>query len=232
MPKIIAGKRVSKALTHEIEKKFLNWLAQRIPNYIVPNHFSYLAILSGVMTGVSYALVSINKAYLFLASLFIFFHWLFDSMDGTLARHRGISSEKYGYYLDHFCDMITVLSLGIGLAISGIVKPYIALLLIIAYYLVSINVFIMNYIEKEFKLSMWKIGPTEARLFIIILSIAAFFINKQFMIMNQSFTFLDIVLMPLEVIAIILTIIAFIINAHKFYKQEFPKGQRIRNPKH
>ena len=231
MPKLLTGRRVSEALTHRIERKILHKIALLTPRWVTPNMYSYAAITSGILIGISYYLVNNNRLFLLLASLFIFFHWLFDSMDGTLARHRGISSEKYGYYLDHFCDMLTVLSIGIGIAFSGIAHIFTGLGLVILYYLISMNTFIMNYIEREFKLSIWKLGPTEARMLLITLNIAAIFITNTFTVYGLELSFLDIVLLPVEIIGFIVIVIGFTINAHKFYKEEFPHGQRVKHSK-
>jgi hypothetical protein len=42
--------------------------------------------------------------------------WLGDSLDGTLARVRGIERPTYGYYLDHLVDAIATAAIGIGLS--------------------------------------------------------------------------------------------------------------------
>jgi len=42
-------------------------------------------------------------------------HWLGDSLDGTLARVRGVERPKYGFYLDHVMGALSVVLWGWGL---------------------------------------------------------------------------------------------------------------------
>ena len=56
--------------------------------------------------------------WLWVASALLVVQWFGDSLDGTLARVRGIQRPKYGYYLDHFVDAIATAAIGIGLGLS------------------------------------------------------------------------------------------------------------------
>jgi archaetidylinositol phosphate synthase len=58
-----------------------------------------------------------------VASALLVVHWLGDSLDGTLARVRGIERPRYGYYLDHLVDAVSTAAIGIGLGLS----PYMLL---------------------------------------------------------------------------------------------------------
>jgi phosphatidylglycerophosphate synthase len=45
-----------------------------------------------------------GRGWLWVASGLLVVQWIGDSLDGTLARVRGIQRPKYGYYLDHIVD--------------------------------------------------------------------------------------------------------------------------------
>ena len=51
-----------------------------------------------------------------------------------------------------------------GLALSGYIHPAIAVGMLIAFLMFSIEVYLASYTLKTFRLSYWKFGPTEIRL--------------------------------------------------------------------
>ena len=55
--------------------------------------------------------------WLWVASALLVVQWIGDSLDGTLARVRGIERPTYGYYLDHLVDAIATAAIGIGLGL-------------------------------------------------------------------------------------------------------------------
>jgi hypothetical protein len=62
-----------------------------------------------------------------------------------------------------------------GLALSSYMSPLIALGLLIAYFLLSIEVYLTTYTIGAFHLSFWSFGPTELRLLLCIGNVALFF---------------------------------------------------------
>jgi phosphatidylglycerophosphate synthase len=77
-----------------------------------------------------------------VASGLLVVQWLGDSLDGTLARVRGIQRPRYGYYLDHLVDAIS--TAGIGLGLSPFMLLSVATLIVVAYLILSINVYLVN----------------------------------------------------------------------------------------
>jgi phosphatidylglycerophosphate synthase len=63
-------------------------------------------------------LSSESKAWLWAASGLLVVQWIGDSLDGTLARVRGVQRPKYGYYLDHIVDAVATAAIGVGLGLS------------------------------------------------------------------------------------------------------------------
>jgi hypothetical protein len=71
---------------------------------------------------------------------------------------------RYAYYVDHVLDVIGATMLLGGMAISGFMTPLIALSVLVAYLLVSAEVFLATAVGGEFRLSFVRIGPTELRI--------------------------------------------------------------------
>jgi len=91
-------------------------------------------------------------------------NWFGDSLDGTLARVRGLERPRYGFYVDHVLDIVGITLLMVGLACSGVMGPILALGVLIAYLLVAGEVFLATAVRREFHMSFAGVGPTELRL--------------------------------------------------------------------
>ncbi len=105
---------------------------------------------------------------------FLALNWLGDSLDGTLARVRQRQRPRYGFYVDHMVDSIGSLALMGGLAMSGYMHPYVAMGLLVAFLLLSIQSYLATYTLSQFQLSFWNFGPTELRILLAIGNLALF----------------------------------------------------------
>ena len=149
------------------ERRLLRFLAAHIPPSISPNHMTGLGVLAACGTGAAYALSSVHTAWLWAAIGCLVIQWFGDSLDGTLARVRGIERPRYGYYLDHIVDAFATAVIGLGLGLSPFVDMGVALALVIAYLVLSINVYLESSVLGVFKLGYSRIGPTEVRIILI-----------------------------------------------------------------
>jgi phosphatidylglycerophosphate synthase len=101
-------------------------------------------------------------------------NWLGDSLDGTLARIRNCPRPRYGFYVDHIADSVAALFLMGGLALSGCIHSSIAIGLLIAFLMLSIETYLATYTVGKFYLSHSKFGPTELRLLLAAGNLAVF----------------------------------------------------------
>ena len=156
--------RIHHGLFSSPEKRTLIWMAERTPRWINSDHLTLLGLLAQIMAGASYALARWNRYWLLGVIAFLALNWLGDSLDGTLARVRQQQRPRYGFYVDHIVDSFGVLTLMGGLAVSGYMHPYIAIGLLVAFLLLSIQSYLATYTLGEFQLSFWNFGPTELRI--------------------------------------------------------------------
>lgn len=166
------ARRVQESVLAVAEKRALVWMAGRTPTWINSDHLTLLGFLAQAMAGVSYALARGNRYWLLAGIGFIALNWLGDSLDGTLARVRRRQRPRYGYYVDHILDSFGALFLMGGLALSGYMHPWIAMGLLIAFLLLSIQSYLATHALGEFRLSFWSLGPTEIRIALVIGNLA------------------------------------------------------------
>jgi len=156
-----------------LERRLLPKLAEALPAWVVPDHLTLLGLIASTGIGLSYYLSNHNEAWLWAASLLLVVNWFGDSLDGTLARVRRIERPRYGFYLDHLMDAYSTFMIGMGLGLSPYMLLAVGLAIVIAYLLLSINVYLETHVFGEFNLGYALIGPTEVRVILIALNIIA-----------------------------------------------------------
>lgn len=157
------------------EKKALIWMAQRMPAWVNSDHLTILGFVSLLAVGLSYWYSRYSRTGLFLVMLFFVLNWFGDSLDGTLARVRNCQRPRYGFYVDHVLDACGSLFVFAGLAASGYMSERVAVGLLVAYFLLSIEVYLATYAVGKFHLSVGAFSPTELRLLLIAGNIALLF---------------------------------------------------------
>ncbi len=169
--------RVQESWVASHEKCALLWLAARVPQWIGPDHLTGLGLVAQIGAGACYALAGSNKhgwtRYALLGVIAcLALNWLGDSLDGTLARVRGQLRPRYGFYVDHMVDSFGGVALMGGLALSGYMHPSIAIGLLVAFLMLSIQSYLATYALGEFRLSFWRFGPTELRILLALGNVA------------------------------------------------------------
>ncbi|HEU0139411.1 MAG TPA: CDP-alcohol phosphatidyltransferase family protein [Bryobacteraceae bacterium] len=167
--------RAQLSLFAPLEKRVLVWMAQRMPAWVSSDHLTFLGFAAMLLAGLSYWAARWNSYALLLVVVWLAVNWFGDSLDGTLARVRDRQRPRYGFYVDHITDAFGTFFLLGGLALSGYMSPLIALGLLIAYFLLSIEVYLATYTIGTFHLSFWKFSPTELRVLLAIGNIALLF---------------------------------------------------------
>jgi phosphatidylglycerophosphate synthase len=151
-----------------LERRVLIAMATRMPRAVGPDHLTALALLAMIGAGLSYWLAATTPIGLVLVVVCLAINWFGDSLDGTLARVRRQPRPRYGFYVDHVVDSLGAGCLLGGLAMSGHMHPLLALGLLAAYLLLASESYLATHAVGEFKLSYFKVGPTELRILLAI----------------------------------------------------------------
>src|SRR6266850_3007493 len=162
------AKREQTSVLAPLERAALRELARRMPAWVNSDHLSLLGLVSMFLSGVGYALSRQNPLMLHAVNLFIFLNWFGDSLDGTLARYRDRQRPRYGFYVDHIIDTFGTMFIIYGMALSGYMTERVAGALLIVFFMLAINSYLAAYALGVFKISHWKMGPTEMRLILMV----------------------------------------------------------------
>ena len=150
------------------ERRLLRAIAARLPWWVTSDHLTGFGVLGALGAGAAYALSNFSPGWLWVASALLVVNWFGDSLDGTLARVRRAERPRYGYYLDHVVDAFSTAAIGAGLGLSPYVALSIALAGVLAYLVLSINVYLESAVFGVFRLGYGHVGPTEARIILMV----------------------------------------------------------------
>jgi phosphatidylglycerophosphate synthase len=150
------------------ERRALIHMAQRLPAWVNPDHLSGLGLTAMAGAGLSFYFAQFGLWALAGVIVSLAVNWFGDSLDGTLARVRRQERPRFGFYVDHVIDIAGASMLFVGLAASGFMSPIVALGVLVAYLLVSAEVYLATHVRGVFKMSFLGFGPTELRIVLAI----------------------------------------------------------------
>jgi len=168
----VAARRELTFLIAEPERRLLRAIAARLPRWVTSDGLTVVGMAGALGTGAAYALSTLSTAWLWAASALLVVNWLGDSLDGTLARVRRAERPRYGYYLDHIVDAFSTAAIGAGIGLSPYVDLGVALMGVLAYLILSINIYLESQAFGVFRLGYSRIGPTEARIVLVAANVA------------------------------------------------------------
>ena len=197
----------------------LLWLAARMPCWVTSDQLTLLGFLSMLMAGAGYLLARWHPVGLLLATACLALNWFGDSLDGTLARVRNRQRPRYGFYVDHMVDSFGALFLMSGLGASTYVDWRIAMGMLIAFLLLSIESYLASYTLGIFRLSFAKFGPTEIRILLAAGNVVLWF-RPEMRIPGLPYRLLDFGGLVAVVAMGIMVVVAAVWHTRELYRQE------------
>ncbi len=218
--------RLQDSLLARAEERTLIWLARRLPRRVGSDHLTMLALAAMLGAGLSFWLAASSRVALALVVACLIGNWFGDSLDGTLARVRDQQRPRYGYYVDHAIDVVGTLFLFGGMALSGFMTAAVAATLLIAYYLVSLEVYLATTSLGTFRMSFFKVGPTELRIGLALGAIALFW-SPMPIVFGRRMLLFDLGGIIATIGLGITFVVSLIRNASALYAMEPLPGNRL-----
>jgi archaetidylinositol phosphate synthase len=160
--------RVNDSFLGPIERPTLAWIAARLPVSIAPDHLTAFGVVGSLITAAGFLLSRSSLTWLWLASAGLAINWFGDSLDGTLARVRGIERPRYGFFIDHtsdlFCQVITFLALGA----SPLANFGVACVGLVTFLLAFVYSLIAAHTRATMRITYFYFGPTEIRALLLL----------------------------------------------------------------
>ena len=232
-PSFREAKRIQQSFLANLEKRTLIWLAARTPAWINSDHLTVLGLVSMAGAGAAYWWSGTNRIGLVVVILCLALNWFGDSLDGTLARFRDHSRPRYGFYVDHIVDAFSALFLLGGLGLSGYMAPAVALGLLVAYLMLSVEIYLASYTLGDFKISYFKMGPTELRILLSIGNLALLW-KSTVHLFGRAHRLFDVAGTLGISGMLLIMVISAVHNTTRLYRQEpipvgkpFPKAKQL-----
>jgi phosphatidylglycerophosphate synthase len=160
--------RFNQSLLGPLERPALAWLAEHMPQWVVPDTLTFLGLFGALMSCTGFILSNLSLHWLWLTCVGVVLNWLGDSTDGTLARYRRIERPRYGFFVDCSSDLfshpLTLLSIGL----SPCAHFSIAALGAIAFLMSFAYTMIGAHARASFRVTYFGFGPTEIRASLLI----------------------------------------------------------------
>lgn len=186
-------KRIIQSPLADAEKTAIQWLVRHMPSAATPDHLTALGLTGALIVFMGYALCWISPHFIWLASAGLAIHWLGDSLDGSLARYRGIERPVYGFFLDQCVDVLGNLFICAGLGLSPFVHLGTALFALTGYHMLTIYALVSACQDRIFRVTLLNSGPTELRVLLILMNtFIAIFGTQTWNIHGVAFTWCDL----------------------------------------
>ena len=118
MPQQATVSRVHRSWLAHHERQMLTWLASRLPASVTSDHLTLLGVAGSLICGLAYIACWRSPAMLWLTGAGLVLNWFGDSLDGSLARFRGLERPRYGFFVDHSLDLVSQMLIFFGLGLS------------------------------------------------------------------------------------------------------------------
>ena len=164
-----------KTLLSAPEKRFIQWLTPRFPAWVETWQLTMLTVPWSLgMIGFGYlAGKTGNPHWLWASSAMIFLQWFTDCFDGAIGRHKNTGLVKWGFFMDHFLDFVFMCSVFIGWSyLFDSAGNKLLWFMSLGMGCLMVNAFLAFGATGQFKITYLATGPTEMRLYFILLNTA------------------------------------------------------------
>lgn len=188
-------------LLASLEARLIKKLYPTVPPFIRTYHLTLSAIISSLAILFFSSLAKENINYLWAVSFFLIVHYLTDALDGEVGRRRKTGLVKWGFYTDHFLDILFLASVLLGYLF---IFPQYHLIIFIIFALLAVHFF--NSLLKCIALDEYVtsghfgIGPTE-------LTVVTIVFNSQIILFDWT---------PVKLALIITAILLFLAMVNGF----------------
>jgi phosphatidylglycerophosphate synthase len=164
--------RHNRSFLAEAEQRLIRWILPRIPGRITSLQLTGIGMFGSLAASIG--LIGCNWSLLWLptVALGIAMNWFGDSLDGSLARHRKEERPRFGFLVDHTCDLFSQIMLIVAFGLSPFLSLVAALVVLLCYLLFSAYTYIRAAAHHVHQMSYIGVGATEFRLLMIFWALA------------------------------------------------------------
>ena len=160
--------RRNRSFLAEGEQALIRWILPQIPSSMTSLHLTGVGMAGSFVAAT--ALVGCNWSYAFLPAVIVgvALNWFGDSLDGSLARYRREERPRFGFLVDHTCDLFSQILIIVAFGLSPFLSLVSALVVLLCYLLFSAYTYIRAAAHHIHQMSYIGLGATEFRILMIV----------------------------------------------------------------
>ncbi|MDB5403902.1 MAG: hypothetical protein QOF70_6838 [Acetobacteraceae bacterium] len=217
--------RIQRSWLAADERALLVALAARLPLWVKPDYLTALGVVGAFLCAVGYIGSIESPFFLWFAVAGLAANWFGDSLDGSLARVRGIERPRYGFFVDHASDVVSQVLIFLSLGISPHMRFSTACLFLMSYWIVALFTFIRTIATNVFQISYFGIGPTEIRIGLLAYTLSLIVLGD--LSLDTRFgpvSAMDIIALIIFVVVLLSYVVMFWAEARRLAVLEGPAG--------
>lgn len=149
------------------EKALIAWLLERIPLSVTSLHLTAVGLVGSFLASVALVACNLSSAWVVLVVVGVALNWFGDSLDGSLARYRKEERPRFGFLVDHTCDLFAQIMIIVAFGLSPFLSLVSALTILLCYLLFSAYTYIRAAAHHIHQMSYVGVGATEFRILMI-----------------------------------------------------------------
>ncbi len=219
-------KRHNRSFLAEAEQNLIRWILPRIPGSVTSLHLTIVGLLGALIAALG--LVACNWTYWSLPAvvLGVSLNWFGDSLDGSLARYRKEERPRFGFLVDHTCDLFAQIALIVAFGLSPFLSLIAAFTILLCFLLFSAYTYIRAAAHHIHQMSYIGVGATEFRILMILWAIFGAATGLKEPLVN-GLSGLDIAILVLAAFAVVALGVKAVMDARIIAEEEGPALARI-----
>ena len=160
-------RRHNRSFLAEAEQRLIAWLLPRIPPDVTSLHLTVVGMCGSLIASVALVLCNVSVLWVGAVAVGVALNWFGDSLDGSLARYRQEERPRFGFLVDHTCDLFAQILIIVAFGLSPFLSLAAALTILLCYLLYSAYTYIRAAAHNVHQMSYVGVGATEFRILMI-----------------------------------------------------------------
>jgi phosphatidylglycerophosphate synthase len=201
MPEQSGPQRRNRSFLAQAEQRAIREILPRLPARINSSTLTVIGVCGSLIASLSLIACNWSLAWTPLFVVGIVLNWFGDSLDGSLARYRKEERPRFGFIVDHTCDLFSQIAIIVSFGLSPFLSLVSSLAILLCYLLFSAYTYIRAAAHHVHQMSYIGVGATEFRILMILWGVAgaAFQIHEPLV---NGLSSLDIAILSMAAMAV------------------------------
>lgn len=150
------------------EQGLIRWILPRIPAGMTSLHLTAIGLAGSFIASLALIACNQSSSWVILVVVGIALNWFGDSLDGSLARYRKEERPRFGFLVDHTCDLFSQILVIVAFGLSPFLSLIAALTILLCYLLFSAYTYIRAAAHHIHQMAYIGVGATEFRILMVV----------------------------------------------------------------